>query len=48
MKHFLLPRPPATGQFRAEFAVGFGALQADLALQRQFYLTEKMNVRFLT
>jgi Carboxypeptidase regulatory-like domain/TonB dependent receptor len=41
--------PPPTGQqgdFGRNVLRGFGAWQADIALQRQFHLTEKVRLRF--
>jgi hypothetical protein len=41
--------PPPTGQqgdFGRNVVRGFGAAQADFAFQRQFHLTEKMQLRF--
>ncbi len=38
--------PLRQGNFGRNVLRGFGATQADLALQRQFHLTEKMELRF--
>ncbi len=38
--------PLRQGNFGRNVLRGFGATQADLALQRQFHLTEKLGLRF--
>ena len=43
---FTLPPKGTQGDFARNVLRGFGATQADLALQRQFHLTEKMGLRF--
>jgi Carboxypeptidase regulatory-like domain/TonB dependent receptor len=41
------PAPPGTqGDFGRNVLRGFGATQADVALQRRFQLTEQLNLRF--
>ena len=43
---FTEPTPGTQGDFGRNVLRGFGATQADLALQRQFHLTEKLTLRF--
>ncbi len=43
---FTAPPVGQQGDFGRNVLRGFGAAQADLALQRQFHLTEKMGLRF--
>jgi hypothetical protein len=43
---FSEPTPGTQGNFGRNVLRGFGATQADVALQRQFHLTEKMGLRF--
>jgi hypothetical protein len=43
---FVAPSPGTQGNFGRNVLRGFGAAQVDLALQRQFHLTEKLNLRF--
>jgi hypothetical protein len=43
---FTAPPPGQQGDFGRNVLRGFGAAQADVALQRQFHLTENMELRF--
>ncbi len=43
---FTASAPGTQGDFGRNVLRGFGATQVDLALQRQFHLTEKLNLRF--
>jgi hypothetical protein len=43
---FSEPTPGTQGNFGRNVLRGFGATQADVALQRQFHLTEKIGLRF--
>jgi Carboxypeptidase regulatory-like domain/TonB dependent receptor len=43
---FVAPPPGTQGNFGRNVLRGFGATQADVALQRQFHLNEKVNLRF--
>jgi hypothetical protein len=43
---FTEPNPGTQGDFGRNVLRGFGATQADVALQRQFHLTERLNLRF--
>jgi hypothetical protein len=43
---FCAPQPGQQGDFGRNILRGFGAFQADFAIQRQFPLTEKMQLRF--
>jgi hypothetical protein len=43
---FSEPTPGTQGNFGRNVLRGFGATQADVALQRQFHLTEKVGLRF--
>jgi hypothetical protein len=43
---FTAARPGQQGSFGRNVLRGFGATQADIALQRQFHLTEKLGLRF--
>lgn len=45
---FSQPTAGQQGSFGRNVLRGFGATQADLALQRQFHLTEKVGLRFRT
>ena len=42
---FTAPTPGTQGNFGRNVLRGFGAWQADIAVQRQFHLTEKMSLR---
>jgi hypothetical protein len=43
---FCLPAAGQQGDFGRNVLRGFGASQADLAFQREFHFTEKVQVRF--
>jgi hypothetical protein len=43
---FTEPHTGQQGDFERNVLRGFGASQADMALQRQFHLTERMQLRF--
>src|SRR5262249_44738726 len=43
---FTAPPPGQQGNFARNVLRGFGATQADVALQRQFHFTEKAALRF--
>ncbi len=43
---FSEPTPGTQGNFGRNVLRGFDAVQADVAFQRQFHLTEKMGLRF--